>query len=125
MVREQGGLSDILDLLQQTDNHHMQLEAAGTLSVLSHDRMPPPNLRCTYNGGVRLCMLFLPEHTAEACAWMKERAVTLRQILESPGTTQPQLLASLLHIIKRLCQTDGDYYLAPSLEGEAFSGMSC
>lgn len=85
LVREQGGLPDVLALLLQTDNHHLQLEAAGTLSVLSHD--------------------------AEACVWLKEHATTLRQLLESPITPQhqPQLLASLFHIVKRLCQIDVNF----------------
>jgi hypothetical protein len=36
-VREQGGLPDVVSLLMQTDNVYLQLEAAGTLSVLSQD----------------------------------------------------------------------------------------
>jgi hypothetical protein len=45
-------------------------------------------------------------HSAEACGWLKDHANVLRQLLDS-SAPQPQLLASLLHIIKRLCQTDG------------------
>jgi hypothetical protein len=48
---------------------------------------------------------------AEACVWLKEHATTLRQLLESPITPQhqPQLLASLFHIVKRLCQIDVNF----------------
>lgn len=38
LVRAEGGLPSVVELLLQTQNSHLQLEAAGTLAVLAHDR---------------------------------------------------------------------------------------
>lgn len=73
----------------------MTLEKAQTFSVLR---------RAHFWCDVCVCVCC---GTAETCIWLKGHANAIRQLLDLPGTPQPQFLASLFHILKCLCQADG------------------
>lgn len=107
---ELGGVNDILFHLTEPSTQYLQHESVAALSILSEDGTVRSQILVGEPHHWPLSSSSSSSSIVTVCSLLNDHGIKFCEMLTSSeaAAAQPSFLVSLLHIIKRLCQTDGN-----------------